>query len=140
LFTPKPDKPVSFAALKATLKKAGYTLDAADITVAGTLVKNDKGWSILVQPSGQRFVIDGSNVDDALDGAKEGTAVEVTGDWKTVGKGSATYESVSPAARKAAKRAIFTSPHFRCFPGRALRRPRPAFRATWFHLLIRSYR
>jgi len=36
-FTPKPDKPVSFAALKATLKSAGYVLDAADIAVAGTL-------------------------------------------------------------------------------------------------------
>ena len=36
-FTPKPEKPVSFAALKATLKSAGYVLDAADITIAGTL-------------------------------------------------------------------------------------------------------
>jgi len=30
-FTPKPDKPVSFAALKATLKSAGYVLDTAEI-------------------------------------------------------------------------------------------------------------
>jgi hypothetical protein len=42
VFTPKPDKPVSFAALKETLKKAGYTLDAADITVVGTLAREDK--------------------------------------------------------------------------------------------------
>ncbi len=28
VFTPKPEKPVSFAALKATLKSAGYVLDA----------------------------------------------------------------------------------------------------------------
>ncbi len=100
VFTPKPGKPVSFAALKATLKKAGYTLDSADITVAGTLVKNEKEWAIVVQPSGQRFVLDGPNVDYALNGTKEGIPVEVTGDWKTVGKGSAAYESVSPPARK----------------------------------------
>ena len=31
IFTPKPDKPVSFAALKETLKKAGYTLDSAQV-------------------------------------------------------------------------------------------------------------
>ena len=36
---PNADKPVSFGALKATLKKAGYTLDSADLTVGGTLVK-----------------------------------------------------------------------------------------------------
>jgi hypothetical protein len=53
IFTPKPDKPVSFAALKATLKSAGYILDSADITVAGMLAKDEKGWSIIVQPSGQ---------------------------------------------------------------------------------------
>jgi hypothetical protein len=34
-FVPKPDKAVSFAALKETLKKAGYTLASADITVSG---------------------------------------------------------------------------------------------------------
>jgi len=39
VFAPKPDKPVSFAALKATLKSAGYVLDAAEISVAGTLNK-----------------------------------------------------------------------------------------------------
>src|SRR4029453_7652687 len=40
VFTPLPNKPVSFAELKATLKKAGYTLDSADITVIGTLTKD----------------------------------------------------------------------------------------------------
>src|SRR5678816_316737 len=69
VFTPKPDKPVSFAALKASLKKAGYTLDAADITVAGTLAKDDKGWAIIVQQSGQHFLLTGANVDQALAGA-----------------------------------------------------------------------
>ena len=85
VFTPKPDKPVSFAALKETLKKAGYTLDAADITVAGKLAKDEKGWAIVVQPSGQRFALDGPNVDQALAGVKPDDTIELTGDWKTVG-------------------------------------------------------
>ena len=66
VFTPKPDKPVSFAALKETLKKAGYTLDSADITVVGILAKDEKGWSIVVQPSGQHFVLQGPNVDQVV--------------------------------------------------------------------------
>jgi hypothetical protein len=40
VFTPKPDKPVSFTALKHSLQKAGYTLDRADITVSGTLMRD----------------------------------------------------------------------------------------------------
>ena len=73
-FTPKPDKPVSFAALKETLKKAGYTLDAADITVAGVLAKDEKGWSIVVQPSGQHFALLGPNVDQVVAGANAGAS------------------------------------------------------------------
>ena len=48
-FTPQPNKPVSFAALKATLKKAGYTLDAAEITVSGKLSKEGDGWFLAVE-------------------------------------------------------------------------------------------
>jgi hypothetical protein len=98
VFTPKQDKSVSFAALKETLKKAGYTLDTADITVAGTLAKDEKGWAIVV-PSGQRFVLAGANVDQAVAGADVGARVEITGDWKTVGKGPTAYETISPALK-----------------------------------------
>jgi len=94
VFTPKPDTPASFAALKEALKKAGYKLDAADITVAGTLARDAKGWSIVV-PSGQHFFLTGSGVDDAVSGAQ----IEITGDWKTMGTGSDAYEIIS-AARK----------------------------------------
>ena len=100
VFTPKPDKPVSFAALKESLKKAGYTLAAADITVAGTLATDEKGWAIVVQQSGQRFTLSGPNVDQALAGAKPGDEIELTGDWKPAG--SATPETIFPAARKTA--------------------------------------
>ena len=99
-FTPKPEKPVSFAALKETLKKAGYTLAAADITLVGTLARDEKGWAIVVQQSGQRFALEGPNVDQALAGAKPGDSIEQTGDWKTVGTGSNTQETIYPRARK----------------------------------------
>lgn len=101
LFTPKPDKQVSFAALKATLKSAGYTLDSADITVAGTLAKDEQGWMIIVQPSGQRLALDGPNVGQVLAGAVAGAHVEITGDWKTIGAGAAAHESISPTTEKA---------------------------------------
>ena len=101
IFTPKPDKPVSFAALKETLKKAGYVLDAADITVAGTLAKDDKGWVLVVKTSSQRLTVSGPNVDQALAGAEVDANVEITGDWKTSGTGPTTHEVISPTAGKA---------------------------------------
>lgn len=100
LFTPKPDKPVSFAALKDTLKKAGYTLDAADITVAGTLAKEGKEWVVIVKTSGQRLLLEGQNVDQAIGRAVAGDQLEVTGDWKTVGAGTAAREVISPGPNK----------------------------------------
>ena len=100
VFTPKPDKPVSFAALKETLKKAGYVLDSADMTVAGTLAKDEKGWVLFVKTSGQRLTLMGPNVDQALAGAGVDANVEITGDWKTSGAGSTTHEVISPIAGK----------------------------------------
>jgi hypothetical protein len=100
VFTPRPDKPVSFAALKETLKKAGYTLDSADITVAGALAKDDKGWAVIVQTSGQRLTLEGPNVDSALAGADAGARIEITGDWKTIGAGATAHEAIFPKAGK----------------------------------------
>lgn len=99
VFTPKPDKPVSFAALKATLKSAGYVLDAADITVAGTLGKEGDVWIVTVNPSGQKFVLEGAA---AVAGVDVGSPIEVTGDWKTVGKGTAAREVITLAEKKQA--------------------------------------
>ncbi|HEV2826037.1 MAG TPA: hypothetical protein VGW76_00435, partial [Pyrinomonadaceae bacterium] len=117
VFTPKPDKPVSFAALKETLKKAGYTLDAADITVSGTLAKDDKGWAIVVKTSGQRLALEGSNVDQALAGAVAGEELEITGDWKTIGAGATAHEVISPAGLKGSAdvRQNFHRPRFPIF-------------------------
>lgn len=94
-FTPKPDKPVSFAALKATLKSAGYVLDTADISVAGTLSKEGDFWLVTVKESGQKFVLDGP-----ITGTEPGSPIELTGAWKTVDQGTGAHEVITPAAKK----------------------------------------
>jgi hypothetical protein len=101
VFTPKAEKTVSYAALKETLKKAGYTLAAAKITVNGKLARDASGWSLLTDTSGQRFVLEGEGVDQALPDASPNAQVEVTGDWKTAGEGK---EIISPLPIKKAGR------------------------------------
>jgi hypothetical protein len=97
-FTPKPDKPVSFAALKATLKSAGYVLDAADITIAGKLGKDGDDWIVTVEASGQKFVLE-----SVANEAQIGTPVEITGKWKTVGQGAGAREVVMAVEKKQAQ-------------------------------------
>ena len=97
-FTPKPDKPVSFAALKATLKSAGYVLDAADITIAGKLGKEGDDWIVTVEASGQKFVLE-----SVANEAQIGSPVEITGKWKTVGQGAGAREVVMAVEKKQAQ-------------------------------------
>ena len=81
VFTPKPDKPVSFAALKQKLKKAGYVLASAVITVSGKLSRDEGQWSIIAQTSEQRFNV--SDPGALLANATAGEIAELSGDWKT---------------------------------------------------------
>ena len=104
-FTPKPDKAVSFAALKATLKKAGYKLDTADITVAGTLKRDGDAWFLVLTSSQQKFVLEGPNLETVVAGREDGSSIEITGDWKTVGDGSSAREVITPAEKKQAAHA-----------------------------------
>ena len=99
-FTPQPDKPVSFAALKATLKKAGYTLDAADITVSGTLSNEGNNWFLVVKESGQSFGLTGPGVSQTLIERKSGDTIEITGEWHTEGTGVTAHEVIILAAVK----------------------------------------
>ncbi|MEW6207841.1 MAG: hypothetical protein AB1631_05700 [Acidobacteriota bacterium] len=80
IFKPRSDKPVSFAAIKTALKKAGYTLDSSEITVAGLLMRDGAGWRLEVPESKQRFHIE-SDKDQLTEGAQ---SVEITGEWQTV--------------------------------------------------------
>ena len=98
-FTPKPDKPVSFAALRATLKNAGYVLDSADITISGTLNKEGDVWIVVTNQSGQKFVLEGAGVEQAVAGAEIGSPIEIMGEWKTVGKGTGAREVITPAQK-----------------------------------------
>jgi ketosteroid isomerase-like protein len=102
VFTPKPGQPVSFAALKSALKKAGYTLDAADITVAGSLAHDDTGWWLVSDPGGQHFALEGADLERVLAEAAAGSRVEVTGDWKTVGEKADAREVIIPREVKRA--------------------------------------
>jgi hypothetical protein len=95
-FTPKPDKAVSFAVLQTALKQAGYTLDTADLNVAGVIERDAQGWWLVVESSGQRFALAGPALAKLLTEVAPGTRVEINGDWKTVGKGATAREVVTP--------------------------------------------
>lgn len=95
VFTPKPNKPVSFSALKASLKKAGYTLASAEITVAGTLSRDASGVWLEADSSKQRFAVEGGS-DQVLSGVDAGARVEVTGDWQTIGQDAPAREVIHP--------------------------------------------
>jgi hypothetical protein len=102
VFTPQPDKPVSFAALKEALKKAGYTLDSAEVTVAGKLEREGQTWWLVAAPSGQRFALEGQSVGRILADAASGDRMEVVGDWKTEGSGASAHELITPREAKKA--------------------------------------
>jgi hypothetical protein len=95
VFTPKPNKAVSFSALRASLKKAGYTLASAEITVAGTLSREASAVWLEADSSKQRFSIEDGG-DQVLRGIDAGARVEVTGDWQTIGPDVAAREVIRP--------------------------------------------
>lgn len=101
-FKPKPDKPVSFAALHRALDRAGYVLDAADITVSGTVEKEGEVWILVAKSSGQKFLLQGPNVQKLVEGVDAGSAIEITGDWKTLGEGTSAREAITLADKKQA--------------------------------------
>jgi hypothetical protein len=100
VFTPKPDKPVSFAALKATLKSAGYVLDSADISVGGTLNKEGEDWIVVAKSSGQKFVLEGPNVQTAVAGLEIDSPIEISGNWKTAGNKTNAREVITLGEKK----------------------------------------
>lgn len=102
VFTPQPDKPVSFIDLRNALKKAGYTLDAAEVTVAGRLEQDGQAWWLVASPSGQRFALEGQNLERVLGGVAPGDEIEIVGGWKTEGAGESAREVVTPRGVKKA--------------------------------------
>ncbi|HEX7176708.1 MAG TPA: transporter [Pyrinomonadaceae bacterium] len=110
LFKPKPGRQVSFAALKEALKKAGYTLASAEITVAGTLAREGKNWRVVAEGTGQHFALEGTDVGRLLTGAEEGSRVEAAGDWQTVGEKTNARERLAPRLLKKTGGAEETKP------------------------------
>ncbi len=100
VFVPKPERAVSFNALKNALKKAGYALDSAEINVAGVLRREGSEWWLVAAPSGQRFSLRGGEAEKLLAGVESGRKVELTGGWTTEGKGTATRETIAPRELK----------------------------------------
>lgn len=94
VFVPKPESAVSYAALKETLKKAGYALDSAHVTVAGKLVRAGEKWLIVSNSSGQQFLLKGKVLDQQTDKIEAGSEVEITGIWKTEGEGATVRETI----------------------------------------------
>jgi hypothetical protein len=103
-FTPKPEKAVSFAALKEALKKAGYKLGSADIIVTGVLEREGDKWWLVADSSKQRFLLLGEH--QAL---ASGARVEVQGSWETQGEKDAAREVIRlrTAEKVAARRRPF---------------------------------
>jgi hypothetical protein len=99
VFTPKPNKPVSFAALKENLKKAGYTLDRADVTAVGMLAKEENAWVLIVAETGQRFTLEGDKVESLFPANALNKRVEVSGNWKSAG-GTNAREAIAPITVK----------------------------------------
>ena len=98
---PKPDKAVSFAALKQNLKKAGYALDSADITITGKLAKEADRWLLINESSGQKFLLESKTFEKFS--LEPDSSFEVIGNWKAVGEGAAAQEVVElQSAKKAA--------------------------------------
>jgi hypothetical protein len=109
VFAPQPGKSVSFAALRETLKKAGYALDSAEISVAGVVMRDGENWWLVAEPTGQRFALAGADVEKMLAGSTDGARVELTGDWRTTGEGDAARETITPRIMKKADGATKTA-------------------------------
>jgi hypothetical protein len=102
VFIPKPERAVSFAALKQTLKKAGYTLDTADIIIAGKLVSEGDKWLLLSELSGQKFLLESKTFEKLKGDAEADASIEISGIWKTVGEGTSAREVVELQSLKKA--------------------------------------
>ena len=106
VFTPRPGRPVSFAALHAALKRAGYALASAEITVAGTLARDGEGkWWLESGPPGQRFALDGPEAGRLAGQFEPGARVVVVGDWKTVVERETSRETINARTIRAREKA-----------------------------------
>lgn len=99
---PKPEKAVSFEQLKESLKKAGYALDSADISISGKILRDGDKWLILNESSGQKFLLESRTIEKFKAEIQPDSTIEIEGSWKTVGKDASAREVIEvQSARKA---------------------------------------
>lgn len=142
VFTPRPGKTASFAALSDALKKAGYTLASAEIRVTGTIARDAAGWWLVAEGSGQRFALrpgPGSALPAAVE---EGARLDVSGRWTTSAEKGRDVEVIAVATATAAPsaapsavpsvepRAAASAPPTRAVPPAALARTGPPAAGT----------
>jgi hypothetical protein len=108
-FAPKGEKPVRFADLKATLKRAGFKLISAEITVSGKLSHDDSGWWIESVGSGQRFELAGYGPGAEVEKGAAGVDFELVGDWQTGSKSCEKCEVIRVRSGKIGDRRSETS-------------------------------
>ena len=92
VFVPKPDKAVSFAELKESLKKAGYTLASAAIIVSGAIERDGDAARITSPTSQQRFRLEGSLLELPSEPSR---SVQIKGDWKSSAVEKGTLEVIT---------------------------------------------
>src|SRR5688572_12881218 len=72
-----------------------------DLTVTG--VQTCALPILVVEPSGQRFALQGPDVEQVVAGAHVGASLEITGDWKTIGTAKSAHEAISPMVKTSAR-------------------------------------
>lgn len=119
VFTPKPDKPVSFAALEETLKEAGYALDSADITVSGELVKEGDKWFLVADVSAQKFTLEGKMIEELAAQPENDSKIQIAGTWKLAPARANSLEVVEIRSIKKEENAPKTTSavNYGSFPG-----------------------
>jgi hypothetical protein len=121
VFVPKPERAVSFAALKETLKKAGYALDSAEITVSGKLVKVGDKWFLIADASAQKFALEGKMVELVTAQPENDSKIQIAGTWKAGGAEKDAPEAVEIQSIKREEIAPKTTAagNYRIVPGTA---------------------
>jgi hypothetical protein len=90
VFTPRPDRPVSWKELHEGIVKAGYDIQATAIEVRGTLAGTPAGeLRLQAAGTGQLFTLAGPALARLRQEAPPGTALTLSGAWRSGPDGEA---------------------------------------------------
>jgi hypothetical protein len=80
VFTPRPDRPVSWKEMHEGIVKAGYDIEATAIEVRGTLTGDSRLQS---SGTGQLFALEGPQVAALRQKVAAGTVLTLSGSWRS---------------------------------------------------------